>query len=138
MRKRVIEVCICLVFVLLLGIGAYQAKTVKTVKTHEVASDLYSKEEITDAINVVKNEMDVNWKGCDLQEIYYAGDETSKDYLNWATRNNADESLVLLSTFYVGNDFKDASLEPDSTYENWMWILVRTEDGQWKCVDWGY
>lgn len=136
MRKRVIDVCICLVFVLLLGIGSYQAKT---VKTHEVASVLYSKEEITDAINVVKNnEMDVNWKSCNLQEIYYAGDETSKDYLNWATRNNADESLVLLSTFYVGNDFKDASLEPDRTYENWMWILVRSKDGQWKCVDWGY
>lgn len=135
MRKRVIEVCICLVFVLFLGIGAYQTKT---VKTHEVASDLYSKEEITDAINVVKHEMDVNWKGCALQEIYYAGNETSKDYLNWATRNNTDESLVLLSTFYVGNDFKDASLEPDSTYENWMWILVRSKDGQWKCVDWGY
>ena len=85
-----------------------------------------------------KIQQDVNWKGCALQEIYYAGDETSKDYLNWATRNNADESLVLLSTFYVGNDCKDASLEPDSTYENWMWILVRSGDGQWKFVDWGY
>ena len=135
MRKRVIEVCICLVFVLLLGIGAYQAKT---VKTHEVASDLYSKEEITDAITVVKHEMDVNWKGCNLREIYYAGDETSKDYLNWATRNDADESLVLLSTFYVGNDCEDGSLEPDTTHKNWMWILVRSKDGQWKCVDWGY
>ena len=31
MRKRVIEVCICLVFALLLGIGAYQAKAVKTI-----------------------------------------------------------------------------------------------------------
>ena len=135
MRKRVIETCICLVFILLLGIGTYQAKP---VKTHEVASDLYSKEEIADAINVVKHEMDVNWKGCDLQEIYYAGDETSKDYLNWATRNDVDESLVLLSTFYVGNDCKDGSLEPDTTYENWMWILVRSKDGQWQCVDWGY
>ena len=57
MRKRVIEICICLVFVLFLGIGAYQAKT---VKTHEVTSDLYSKEEITDAITVVENEMDAN------------------------------------------------------------------------------
>ena len=135
MRKRVIEVCICLVGILLLGIGAYQAKP---VKTHEVASDLYSKEEITDAITVVKNEMDVNWKGCDLQEIYYAGDETSKDCLNWATRNDADESLVLLSTFYVGNDCEIGSLEPDTTYENWMWILVRSKDGQWKYVDGGY
>ena len=131
MRKRVIGICICLAFALLLGIGAYQAKI---IKTPEVTSDLYSQEEITDAINVVKQEMNMNWKGCDLQEIYYAGDETSKDCLDWATRNDADESLVLLSTFYVG----DGSLEPDSMYENWMWILVRSIDGQWKCVDWGY
>ena len=135
MRKRVIGICICLAFALLLGIGAYQAKI---IKTPEVTSDLYSQEEITDAINVVKQEMNMNWKGCDLQEIYYAGDETSKDCLDWATRNDADESLVLLSTFYVGNDCEDGSQEPDSMYENWMWILVRSKDGQWKCVDWGY
>ena len=135
MRKRVIGICICLAFALLLGIGAYQAKI---IKTPEVTSDLYSQEEITDAINVVKQEMNMNWKGCDLQEIYYAGDDTSKDCLDWATRNDADESLVLLSTFYVGNDCEDGSLEPDSMYENWMWILVRSKDGQWKCVDWGY
>ena len=122
MRKRVIGICICLAFALLLGIGAYQAKI---IKTPEVTSDLYSQEEITDAINVVKQEMNMNWKGCDLQEIYYAGDETSKDCLDWATR-------------YVGNDCEDGSLEPDSMYENWMWILVRSKDGQWKCVDWGY
>ena len=60
MRKRVIGICICLAFALLLGIGAYQAKI---IKTPEVTSDLYSQEEITDAINVVKQEMNMNWQG---------------------------------------------------------------------------
>ena len=26
----------------------------------------------------------------------------------------------------------------DSTYDNWLWILVRTADGDWKHVDHGY
>lgn len=46
--------------------------------------------------------------------------------------------MVLLSSFDVDSSGGDGSLNPNSTYDNWMWILVRTKDGQWKHVDHGY
>lgn len=110
-----------------------------SVKTRDIDSKIYSKGEIKAAINVIKREFAMNWRGCSLTEIYYAGDEiTKEEYQDWADRNNADEVIVLLSTFDVDASGGDGSLNPNSTYSNWNWILVRTNNGQWKHVDHGY
>ena len=66
------------------------------------------------------------------------GDDSSKDYQDWADRNNADEVIVLLSSFDVDSSGGDGSLNPNSTYNDWKWILVRTNGGQWQHVDHGY
>lgn len=87
---------------------------------------------------IIKNEFRSNWKGCTLPEIYYAGDNRSETHQEWADRNNGDEVLLLLSSFGVDASGGDGSLNPNSTYENWMWILVRTNGGQWRHVDHGY
>lgn len=108
------------------------------VKMKEVSSQRYSQREISDAIETIREEFDKEWKGCTLLEIYYAGDETSADYQDWADRNDADEVLVLLSSFSVAASGADGSLNPGSTYENWCWILVRDAGGKWKHVDHGY
>lgn len=108
------------------------------VKTHKVDSKIYSQEDISSAIEVIEKEFESRWKGCTLTEIYYAGDEKSKDHKDWADRNNADEVIVLLSSFDVDSSGGDASLNPNSTYDNWMWILVRENGDQWKHVDHGY
>lgn len=36
-----------------------------------------------------------------------------------------DEVIVLLSPFYVDSSGGDCSLNPNSTYDDWGWILVR-------------
>ena len=77
-------------------------------------------------------------KQCTLTEIYYAGDDSSKDHQDWVNRNNADEVIVLLSSFDVDSSGGDGSLNPNSTYNDWKWILVRTNGGQWQHVDHGY
>ena len=41
-------------------------------------------------------------------------------------------------SFDVDSSGGDGSLNPDSTYDNWMWILVRNKDGEWKHVDHGF
>ena len=87
---------------------------------------------------LIKKEFKSDWKGCTLTEIYYAGDDCSKDHQDWADRNNAEEVIVLLSSFDVDSSGGDGSLNPDSTYDDWMWILVRTNGGQWQHVDHGY
>ena len=60
------------------------------------------------------------------------------DHQDWADRNNADEVIVLLSSFDVDSSGGDGSLNPNSTYNDWKWILVRTNGGQWQHVDHGY
>ena len=111
---------------------------VSDAKTHTVESETYSQQDIAAAIDIIKKEFRSNWKGCTLTEIYYAGDDRSEDYQEWADRNNADEVLVLLSSFSVDASGGDGSLNPNSTYDNWMWIMVRTNGGQWQHVDHGY
>ena len=111
---------------------------VRNTKTHEVDSKTYSQADINAAINVIKNEFDRKWRGCTLTEISYSGDVNSSIYQDWADRNDADEVIVLLSSFDVDSSGGDGSLNPDSTYANWMWILVRTADGNWRHVDHGY
>ena len=58
--------------------------------------------------------------------------------VDWADRNNADEVLVLTSTFDVDESGASPSLNPGQTYTRWMWILVRTNGGTWQHVDHGY
>ena len=111
---------------------------VRGVKTHHVDFEMYSQDDINSAIDTIKKEFKSDWKGCTLTEIYYAGDDCSKDHQDWADRNNADEVIVLLSSFDVDSSGADGSLNPNSTYDNWNWILVRTNGGQWQHVDHGY
>ncbi len=129
--------CVALCVLLVFGLCACGGK-ISNLKTPDVDSEMYSQREISSAINVIKREFIANWSGCSLTEIYYAGDETTKEYQDWADRNNADEVIVLLSSFDVDASGGNGSLNPNSTYGNWMWILVRTNGGQWKHVDHGY
>lgn len=133
--KKYVCVILCIIFTLsLCACGG----NIKNVKTHAVKSKSYTQKEIKDAIEVIKSEFKSSWNGCTLTEIYYAGDDYSADYQDWADRNNADEVLVLLSSFDVGSSGGDGSLNANSTYEDWNWILVRTNGGIWRHVDHGY
>ena len=106
--------CIMLLFVLSACGG-----DVSEVKTHNVESESYSEEDIKAAIDTIKKEFKSDWKGCTLTEIYYAGDDCTKDHKDWADRNNADEVIVLLSSFDVDSSGGDGSLNPNSTYSDY-------------------
>ena len=105
--------------------------------THEVESGLYTQSDINSAINVTKRQFRRSWNGCTLTEIYYAGDEVSEKHQKWADRNGLDEVIVLISSFEVDSTGGNGSLNPDSTYKNWMWILGRSKGGQWQPLDHG-
>lgn len=133
--KKILATILC--FIIVFSLAGCGSKT-SEIKTRNVESEMYSQEEITSAVETIKKEFKSNWKGCTLKEIYYAGDDSSKDYQDWADRNNADEVIVLLSSFYVGPNGGNGSLNTNCTYENWNWILVRTNGGEWVHVDHGY
>lgn len=111
---------------------------VSTVVTREVASDVYEQAEIASAIDVVVSEFARSWSGCTLTEIGYAGDEAISRNQDYLTRFNATDVLVLLSSFNVDSSGGDGSLEPNSTYKKWSWILVRADGEAWQLVDHGY
>ena len=103
----------------------------------EVVSNIYSYDDITSAINTIIDYFNENFKGCTLKEICYDGDDENyfKEILQ---QHGGDEAIVLTSTFDVDGSGGDGSLNPNSTYKYWKWLLVRNKQGEWKHVDHGY
>lgn len=134
MKKYVLLFLSCLFILGLTACGG----NVNTATVQRVDSDIYTEQEIESAIEVTKTYFKLHFSGCTLTEISYAGDEYTNDFSDWAERNDADDVIVLISSFDVGPSGGDGSLNPNSTYSNWNWILVRDEGGSWKHVDHGY
>ncbi len=105
--KKIIIFLICAVMIISLSACGGNVKNVNVV---EVKSEIYTSDDIKAAIDTIKKEFDKDWMGCTLKEIYYAGDETSKDFQDWANRKDADEVIVLLSSFDVDGSGGDGSL----------------------------
>ena len=108
------------------------------VQVLDCSSNIYSNREIDSAIDVTVRYFIKEFSGCTLVDITYIGDEKVNDYQEFAKRHNADDVIVLVSTFTVDASGGDGSLNPNSTYRNWKWILVRNKGGKWKHVDHGY
>lgn len=133
--KKFLLLCIpCLIIVGL----AFCGGNVRNVTVQEYTSDIYTDQEIESAIKATKTYFKLHFPGCTLTEITYAGDDISQNHTDWAERNNADDVIVLKSSFDVGASGGDGSLNPNSTYTHWSWILVRDEGGKWRYVDHGY
>ena len=101
-------------------------------------SEIYTDNDIESAIQTVKDYFKREFKGCTLTKVGYVGDTFSDTFNEWADQYHADEAIVLYSSFDVDSSGGDGSLEPNSTYENWQWILVRSANGGWKHVTHGY
>lgn len=143
-RSRLIKLIVAAVVFIVLAIGLFwvfprergmAAGDVSDVEVRQVASSMYSQDDIDAAIDVVKSDFMKDWWGCELTLIYYAGDERCK----LESSERGVETLVLFSDFKTGKYLGDeSSLNTNDTYKNWNWILVRSEDGTWKHIDHGY
>lgn len=139
MKKAVcISVCVLLtVAIVACVLGGFGGNT-KNAETHDVPSEFYTQEDIESAIKQIKREFAFGWRGCELLEIYYAGDEMTSACQEWAERYGADEAIVLMSSFKVNKRDSAATLNEGATYKQWNWILVRSDGGKWKHVDHGF
>ena len=130
------------VIVLLIGIMIFGlfacGGNVRNVEVEPYESELYTEKDIESAIRVTKRYFMGNFSGCTLTTLSYAGDKASEGHIEWAERHDADEVIVLKSSFDVDASGGDGSLNPNSTYNGWLWILVRDEGGRWRHVDHGY
>ena len=101
------------------------------------ASELYSDQDIQDAMTIVVKAFRREFRGCTLTDLWYDEGVSVSAADEWAKQYDADEAIVLLSNFDTGSA-KNSSWNPNETYQNWQWVLVRNEDGKWELRTWGY
>ena len=101
-------------------------------------SEIYSDDDIEAAYQTVKDYFSDEFYGCTLTKLYYPGDNYADEFNEYAERYHADEAIIILSSFDVNSSGGDGSFNPNSTYNNWSWILIRNNGGDWEHVDHGY
>lgn len=111
---------------------------VSKVRVNGQLSNIYTDWEISKAVDVAVRYFEKEFDGCTLLEIGYVGDQAGKAFIERANQYGVDEVIILVSSFAVGPEGGDGSLNPNDTYRNWKWILGRTNGGQWRHLDHGY
>ena len=133
-RKRIWKSLVCAVAMSLLCACGNVLHVEKSIEP----SELYSGKSINEAMNVVIGFFFFHYDGCTLKRLEYNEEFSTKRSDEWAEQYDADEAIVLLSEFEVDHTGGDGSLEPNSTYRKWQWILVRDNGGAWRLKTWGY
>lgn len=134
---------IAVLSLILLVLGLVACKENKIIR--EVGpSDKFSKAEINSSLDKVIEDFD--FKGSSLKKVWY-DEEKSEREVGFYMRNGRgsvngverENVIILLSEFDVDSSGGDGSLNPNSTYENFMWILIRNDKSSpWEIDDRGY
>ena len=103
----------------------------------------FTEEEIDNAINIVKENFD--FPDSTITEIWYDEEKAetmTEQYIDMGRGSTngvkSENVIILLSEFKVG-DVGGSGLDPNKTYENFNWILIRDDKtSDWKIDDWGY
>lgn len=136
MRKYSVILSVIMVLaVLLSGCSGGNASQVQVI-TGE--SEIFTQGEIEDAMEVAMNHFRKAFDGCTMTKIEYIESKSEAAAVEWAQQYGTDEAIVLYSSFDVDAAGGDGSLNPNSTYNNWQWILTRDEGGKWVLRTWGY
>ena len=128
-----LAVMLCLVMLTACGGG-----DVSEVGRQMGESERYSKAEISRAMDQVENHFRNEFDGCKLLNLRYDEVKNRAEAEEWAAQYGADEAIVLYSDFEVDSSGGDGSLNPDSTYRNWKWVLIRNRCEDWELNTWGY
>ena len=104
-------------------------------------SALYDEELIKEAYNEIEKTFAREFAGCTLKQLRY--DEKVENrfadaIMEYATENK-QELIIILSSFETDDNGGNGGLNPNDTYTDWQWHLVRSEDkNSWKLISWGY
>ena len=128
-------ILICLLSLVLSGCGGGNASEVQVI-TGESA--LFTEGEIEDAMEAAMNYFRKEFDGCTMTKIEYNESWSEGAAVEWAQQYGAEEGIVLYSSFDVDASGGDGSLNPNSTYSNWQWVLTRNKGGNWVLRTWGY
>lgn len=101
-------------------------------------SEIYTQREIENAMETAMDYFRKEFDGCTMTKIEYNEGKSGGAAEEWARQYGADEGIVLYSSFDVDASGGDGSLNPNSTYNNWQWVLTRDRGGKWVLRTWGY
>lgn len=134
----------CLILSIFSLVACNQEKISKDIKIDISKSTKFSKSEINEAIDCVKNNF--SFPASTLTKIWY--DEEKSNYLvdvylkygqgsvNSVSSKNV---IILLTNFDVDGSGDNPVLEPNSTYTDYQWILIRdNETSDWEIDGCGY
>jgi hypothetical protein len=119
MRKRILFT-ILIVILMSISLVACGGGNIDSMKKTIDESEIYSNEEIESAMGVVTHLFQEKFKGCTLTELSYDESISSASSDAWAIQYQAEEAIVLVSSFHVDDTGGDGSLNPNSTYNNWQ------------------
>ena len=138
-RAIVTITVIFMIGVVLLFLRLKKGEGIKDINRAIPQSDIYSEQDIADAMDVVEKYFKSDFGGCTLTDLWYDEDTSISSSDEWVAQYHKDEAIVLLSNFNVDSSGGDGSLNPNSTYTNWQWILVRDKGSNtWEIGTWGY
>ena len=120
---------------LLTACGGGNASEVQVITGESV---LFTEGEIENAMEVAMNHFRREFDGCTMTKIEYNESQSQEAAAEWAQHYGADEGIVLYSSFDVDASGGDGSLNPNSTYSNWQWVLTRNAGENWVLRTWGY
>ena len=131
--KRIFSLFLILSLILSLS----SCGTLNFVDIEEFSSEVYAENDITSAMEIV-----LEWfngkTDMMLLNLSYAGDKELADYSRYLEWYDADDVIVLLTDYYVSFFSDSPVLNTGFKYENWGFILVRSDGGEWEIVDQGY
>ena len=118
---------------------------VNNAKATIAKSEQFSEEEIKEAIECTKENFK-SFDGCTLTDIWYNEEKSNKltqDHLKYGggyeAGNTAENTIILMTNFDVGFFGAAPTLEPNSTYTDYQWCLVRdNKNTKWEVVASGY
>mgnify|MGYP001717918120 FL=1 len=104
-------------------------------------SALYGENSINEAFDVIEKKFAKDFEGCTLTELRYDEDVENRfaEEIEKYHKENNQELIVVLSTFDTDEKGGDGGFNPNDTYANWQWYLVKTADKKsWEIINWGY
>ena len=136
--KKAIIIIVSLILLLLSLTACNNSGSIKNCERSISESALYTEKEINSLMDIVADYFKAEFKGCELKELVYDEEYSDKWSDGWAQQYDADRAIVFTSSFYVSPTGGDGSLNQDSTYKNWGWILTQTDNENWVLRTWGY
>jgi len=135
---------LCLILMIFSLVACKQSGSKDNVIVEVGQSTKFSKKEINAAMDCVIDNFE--FPACTLKKVLY-DEEKSNTLISGYLSNGrgsvngvkAENVIILLSTFYVDGSGNNPVLNPDSTYTDYQWILIRdSKTSKWKIDDQGY